>query len=63
MFTGPQLPGFGNDSFDRDFNRAKRGVATGMGCFGLAFVIQAAISLTIVGLIVAVAWHFIAKVW
>ncbi len=52
--------GFPSDpNFDRGFRTVKRGV----GCFGFAFLIQALIGLGLVGLVIYVAAHFLAKVW
>jgi len=54
------LPGFPSDPhFDSSFRLAKRG----FGCFGFAFLIQAVIGLGLVGLVIYVAAHFLAKVW
>lgn len=58
---------FPNNDFDREFNKRSaefdRNFKTAATSFGIAWVFSALLSLSVLGVLAYVAYHFISKAW
>lgn len=52
-----------NDQFDRNFRSMQKRTTTLFGVFGIVWVIMFVLSLGLLGTLIYVACHFLAKVW
>ena len=58
------LPGFPSSNFpDHDFDRGLKLAKAGAGGIGCLIVGQMVVGFGLLVVVVAVAWHFIAKAW